>query len=87
MRNTVFIEKTSGVVTVSLGTNSNQGVILSGVNARNLEASIDSSDVGRVVFNIDLQSASREVASGVGGGTLGGIVEVRKKVLGLFIVS
>ncbi|MAW34114.1 MAG: flagellar hook-associated protein FlgK [Proteobacteria bacterium] len=80
VRNTVT-EKTSGVVTVSLGTNSNQGVILSGVNARNLEATIDSSDVGRVVFNIDPQSASREVASGVGGGTLGGIVEVRKKVL------
>ncbi len=80
VKNTVT-EQTSGVVNISLGTNSSQGVILSGVDARNLTATIDEKNVGRITFNIDPQSATREVAVGLSGGTLGGLVEFRKKVL------
>ena len=76
-------EAPSGVVTVRLGASAGAGALVAGAEVRTLGLQLDPIAEDRIAFFLEpaQPSQGRMVLSGLGGGTLGGLVTFREQVL------
>ncbi|OUW06317.1 MAG: flagellar hook-associated protein FlgK [Betaproteobacteria bacterium TMED156] len=74
-------EAPNGSVDVSLSSNFSGGVIVSGLEFEKLVATFDDSDISKVNLQLGQYKKSVETVSGIGGGSLGGLLSFRKSLL------
>jgi hypothetical protein len=71
---------TNGAVNISLTNNAQNGVVVDGQKAFELEAKFDEQDLGRVAIVID-PYGKKEAIPGIGNGELGGLLTFREQML------
>jgi len=71
---------TNGAVNISLTNNAQNGVVVDGQKAFELEAKFDEQDLGRVSIVID-PYGKKEAIPGIGNGELGGLLTFREQML------
>ena len=74
-------ESPNGSVDVSLGANFAGGVIVSGLDFDKLVATFDEANIGKVDLQLGQYQKTVETVSGIGGGSLGGMLSFRKTLL------
>ena len=74
-------ESPNGSIDVSLGSNFAGGVIVSDLEYDKLVATFDEADISKVDLQLGQYEKTVEVVSGIGGGSLGGLLSFRKTLL------
>ena len=74
-------EYPNGSVDVSLTSNFSSGVIVEGLEFEKLVATFDDSNISKVNLQLGQYKKSVETVSGIGGGSLGGLLSFRKTLL------